>query len=162
MLRLAADENFNGDIVRGLVRRNTNLDIVRVQDVGLSGADDPSVLQWAADQGRIVVTHDISTLAKHAFDRVAAGQPMPGVFEVRSVAPVGQAIDDLILLAECSFDGEFRPRRSCALCGLLDWSESVAVGPRSMRYANSDQISTARAFRCSGSLAPARRYRRAN
>lgn len=107
MLRLAADENFNGDIVRGLLRRNPKLDIIRVQDVGLSGADDPSVLQWAADQGRIIVTHDISTLAKHAFDRMAAGQPMPGVFEVTSVAPVGQAIDDLILLAECSFDGEW-------------------------------------------------------
>src|SRR3990167_3440315 len=66
MLRLAADENFNGDIVRGLLRRNPKLDIVRVQDGGLSGADDPSVLQWAADQGRILVTHDISTLAKHA------------------------------------------------------------------------------------------------
>ena len=63
MLRLAADENFNGDIVRGLLRRNPKLDIVRVQDVGLSGADDPSVLQWAADKGRIVVTHDISRLA---------------------------------------------------------------------------------------------------
>jgi hypothetical protein len=49
MLRLAADENFNGDIVRKLLRRNPKLDIVRVQDVGLSGADDPSVLQWAAD-----------------------------------------------------------------------------------------------------------------
>ncbi len=106
MLRFAADENFNGDIVRGLVRRNPKLDIVRVQDVGLSGADDLSVLQWAGDQGRIVVTHDISTLAKHAFARVASRQPMPGVFEVKSVAPIGQTIDDLILLAECSFDGE--------------------------------------------------------
>ena len=36
MLRFAADENFNGDIVRGLLRRNPNVDIVRVQDVGLS------------------------------------------------------------------------------------------------------------------------------
>ena len=107
MLRLAADENFNADIVRGLLRRNPKLDIVRVQDVGLSGADDPSVLHWAADQGRVIVTHDISTLAKHAFARVAANQPMPGVFEVRSVAPVGQTIEDLILLAECSFDGEW-------------------------------------------------------
>jgi hypothetical protein len=107
MLRLAADENFNGDIVRGLLRRNPNLDIVRVQDVGLSGADDPSVLQWAADQGRVIVTHDISTLAKHAFHRIEAGQPMPGVFEVTSVTPVGRAIDDLILLAECSFEGEW-------------------------------------------------------
>lgn len=107
MLRFAADENFNGDIVRGLLRRNPKLDIVRVQDVGLSGADDPSVLEWAADQKRIVVTHDISTLAKHALDRVAAGHSMPGVFEVRSVAPIGQAIDGLILLAECSLEGEW-------------------------------------------------------
>ena len=107
MLRLAADENFNGDVVRGLLRQNPTLDIVRVQDVGLSGADDPSVLQWAADQGRVIVTHDISTLAKHAFDRIAAAQPMPGVFEAKSVASVGQAIDDLILLAECSVDGEW-------------------------------------------------------
>jgi predicted nuclease of predicted toxin-antitoxin system len=107
MLRFAADENFNGDIVRGLLRRNPKLDIIRIQDVGLSGADDPSVLQWAADQGRVVITHDISTLAKHALDRVVAGQPMPGVFEVRSVAPIGQTIDDLILLAECSVEGEW-------------------------------------------------------
>ena len=107
MLRFAADENFNGDIVRGLLRRNPKLDIVRVRDVGLSGANDPSVLEWAADQGRIVITHDISTLAKHALDRVAAGHPMPGVFEVRSVASIGQGIDDLILLAECSFEGEW-------------------------------------------------------
>ena len=45
MLRLAADENLNGDIVRGLLRRNPQVDIVRVQDVGLSGANDPAVLE---------------------------------------------------------------------------------------------------------------------
>jgi predicted nuclease of predicted toxin-antitoxin system len=107
MLRLAADENLNGDIVRGLLRRMPDLDVVRVQDVGLSGADDPSVLEWAARENRIVVTHDISTLAKYAFERVAAGQPMPGVFAVRSGAPVGGVIDDLLLLAECSQAGEW-------------------------------------------------------
>ena len=107
MLRLAADENFNGDIVRGLLRRNPEVDIVRLQDAGLSGADDRSVLQWAADHGRVLITHDISTLAKCALDRVAAGQPMPGVFEVRSVAPIGQMIDDRILLVECSIEGEW-------------------------------------------------------
>lgn len=107
MLRFATDENFNGDIVRGLLRRNPKLDIVRVQDVGLSGADDPSVLKWAADEGRIAVTHDISTLPKHALDRVVAGQRMPGVFAVRSVAPIGQATDDLILLDECSIECEW-------------------------------------------------------
>jgi len=42
MLRLVADENFNNDIVRGLLRRKPDLDIVRVQDADLSGADDPT------------------------------------------------------------------------------------------------------------------------
>jgi len=40
MLRLAADENPNNDILRGLLRRRPDLDIIRAQDVGLSGADD--------------------------------------------------------------------------------------------------------------------------
>ena len=40
MLFLVADENFNNAIVRGLLRIKPALDIVRVQDVGLSSADD--------------------------------------------------------------------------------------------------------------------------
>lgn len=107
MLRLAADENFNGDIVRGLLRRNPQLDIVRVQDVGLSGASDPAVLEWAATENRVVITHDVSTLAGHAFARVAAHQPMPGMFAVPSLASIGRTIDDLLLLADCSDDGEW-------------------------------------------------------
>ncbi len=107
MLRYAADENFNGDIVRALLRRKPDLDVVRIQDVGLSGAGDSAVLEWAATEGRVVITHDVSTLTKHAYDRVAAGRQMPGVFEVRSTAGAGQAIEDLILLAECSHEGEW-------------------------------------------------------
>lgn len=45
MLALAADENFNNDIVRGLLRRKPDLNIVRLQDVGLSGTDDSTVLE---------------------------------------------------------------------------------------------------------------------
>jgi hypothetical protein len=107
MLRLAADENFNADIVRGLLRRLPDLDIVRVQDAGLSGADDPAVLEWAAREGRIVLTHDLSTLVTFAFERIASGRPMPGVFAARSRGPVGSTIEDLLLLAEGSVGGEW-------------------------------------------------------
>jgi hypothetical protein len=44
MLLLIADENFNNTIVRGLLRIKPSLDIVRVQDVGFSSADDPLYL----------------------------------------------------------------------------------------------------------------------
>ena len=49
MLRLLADENFSGDIVRGLLRLRPELDVVRVQDVGLAGAADSDILAWVAD-----------------------------------------------------------------------------------------------------------------
>jgi hypothetical protein len=107
MLRLAADENLNNSIVRGLLRRQPELDIVRIQDVGLSGADDPTVLEWAAQEGRVLLTHDVSTITKYAYERVRAGQPMPGVFEVGRNVPIGRAIEDILLLAEYSFDNEW-------------------------------------------------------
>jgi hypothetical protein len=107
MLLLAADENFNGNIVRGLFRRQPALDLVRLQDVGLSGAEDPVVLAWAAQEGRVLLTHDVSTLTRDTYERVQAGQPMPGVFEVRHDLPIGRAIEEILLLVECSLEGEW-------------------------------------------------------
>jgi hypothetical protein len=51
VIRLASDENFDGDILRGVLRRLPDLDIVRVQDAGLAATPDPIVLAWAARIG---------------------------------------------------------------------------------------------------------------
>jgi hypothetical protein len=107
MLKLLADENINNTIVRGLFRRNPNLDIVRVQDVGLSGADDPTVLEWAAQENRLLLTHDVATITHYAYERVQAGQPMPRVFEVNRSVSISAAIEDILLLAECSLEDEW-------------------------------------------------------
>ncbi len=107
MLALAADENFNHDIVRGLLRRKPDLNLVRIQDVGLSGAADPVVLEWAAQEGRVLLTHDVSTITRYAYESVQAGKRMPGVFEVSHSVSVGTAIEDIVLLAECSLEGEW-------------------------------------------------------
>lgn len=107
MLRLAADENFNHNAIRGLLRRCPQLDLVRVQDVGLAGADDPEVLAWAASEGRILLTHDLRTIPRYGFERVRVGQPMPGVFAVPRRRPLAEMLDEILLLAECSFEGEW-------------------------------------------------------
>ncbi|WP_017747093.1 DUF5615 family PIN-like protein [Scytonema hofmannii] len=107
MLRFLADENFNNQIVRGVLRRNSNIDIVRVQDVGLSEAEDPIILEWAAQQARVVLTHDVETMTNFAYSRVQAGLSMLGVFEVSRRVPVGLAIEEILLLAECSLEGEW-------------------------------------------------------
>lgn len=106
MLKLLADENFDNTIIRGLFRRNSSLDIVRVQDVGLSGADDPTILEWAAEEGRILLTHDVTTITRYAYDRVRADQSMPGVVEISASSSIGQAIADLLVLIECSSERE--------------------------------------------------------
>ena len=107
MLALAADENFNNDIVRGLRRRATDLDIVRIQDVGLAAADDPTVLEWAAQEGRVLLTHDVSTITRYAYERVRAGKSMPGVFEVSRNVAIRVAIEDILLVAEGSIEDEW-------------------------------------------------------
>jgi hypothetical protein len=107
MIRLAADENFNNDIVRGVRRQVPGLDLVRVQDAGLQGADDPTVLAWAASEGRVLLTHDVRTMSAHAWDRVAANEPMPGVFEVRRDLPIGAAIEEIATIVLCSVPGEW-------------------------------------------------------
>lgn len=78
MLRLLADENFNGRILRALLRRIPDLDVIRAQDTALYGADDPTLLQFAADEKRILLTHDVETLVGYAWDRVRAGKAMSG------------------------------------------------------------------------------------
>jgi hypothetical protein len=106
-LRLLADENFRNNIVRGLIRLVPTLDVTRVQDEGLSGADDPSVLAWAADNNRIVLTHDLETMPVFAFERVSKGQKMPGMFYIPHQFPAGSAIREVQLVVECSQPDEW-------------------------------------------------------
>lgn len=108
MLRLLADENFNGYIVRGLLRRRPDMELVRVQDAGLSEADDPGILEWAATHNYILLTHDRATVPDFAYTRVTADQPMPGVFVVNDRLALRQAIDEILLLDDCSEQDEWK------------------------------------------------------
>ena len=108
MLRLLIDEDVHGDIVDGLRRRQPALHLVRVQDVGLRHTPDPIILEWAAQQGRVVVSVDKKTLAVDAWDRVAHGLPMPGVAILRILLTIGQAIDELEISAVAGNPDDFR------------------------------------------------------
>ncbi len=107
MLRLLIDQDFDHDILRGLRLRMSELDAVTAREAGLDRKSDPEVLAWAAEQRRIVVTHDRNTMTRFAYDRVREGQAMPGIFVVSREMPVGKAIADLQVLVECSKEGEW-------------------------------------------------------
>jgi hypothetical protein len=107
MLRLLADENFNRDILRGLLRKLPAADILLAQHTPMRGQPDPDLLQWAADNNRILLTHDLATIPAHAYARLSHNLPMPGVFLLDQRHPVGVAIDDLLLLLTASDQSEW-------------------------------------------------------
>ena len=106
-MRLLADENLDNRIVNGLRRRLPDIDIVRVQDVGLGGRTDAEVPGWCGTENRILLTHDLSTIRPVVADRMTAGLAMPGVFEISLDTPIAQAIEELLLIVQCSLEGEW-------------------------------------------------------
>lgn len=102
MIKFVADENFDNRIVRGLVRRMPELDIVRVQDLEIAGADDNMVLAWAAQAERVLLTHDQRTVPKYAYERMRRGEAVAGVIVVKDALPLGPVIENILLIAEAT------------------------------------------------------------
>lgn len=108
MLRLASDEDVHGDIVRGLRRRVPGIDLVRVHDSLPEGTPDPEVLAWAATENRVLITNDHTTMVGFAWERVAAGLPVAGLISTTNDQAIGQAIEDILLIAELMTEEEMR------------------------------------------------------
>src|SRR5579872_1695650 len=106
MLSVVADENFSQRILRGIKLRVRGLDALVAQNTGLCGASDPALLAWAAEQRRVLLTHDRQTIPRYAYDRIRSYQPMPGVIVVSDTMPVGEAIETLTIYLECSMPEE--------------------------------------------------------
>lgn len=102
-----ADENFNGILLAALRKRRPSLDVIRAQDMGLSGMVDPDLLEWAAARNRILLTHDVRTMTAYAVARIQSQSPMPGVLEVGRGLSIGQAVEQILLLVDCSLDGDW-------------------------------------------------------
>jgi predicted nuclease of predicted toxin-antitoxin system len=107
-MRFLADEDFNGDIIRGVLRKEPTLDIVRVQDTEIYQSDDRTVLEYAAQEDRILLTHDGKTMPGFVSERILAGKTMPGVIITHQNAPIGQIIEDLLTIIGASEAAEYK------------------------------------------------------
>ena len=108
MLPLASDADVQGDLLRGLRRRMPAINLVRVQDALPEGAKDPEILAWAAAENRILITGDRNTMIGFAWQRVAAGDPMPGLIVTSNAQSIGAAIEDILLIADVMLPEEIR------------------------------------------------------
>lgn len=100
-MNFLVDENFNNDILRGVWRRIPEANFIRVQDTNIVGADDPQVLEYAAEHGYIVLSHDVNTMRGYFYERLQAELPLSGLILVHKQTPVGEVVDalELIILA---------------------------------------------------------------
>jgi hypothetical protein len=108
MLRLASDHNVHDGVIQGLQQREPALDVVRVRDVKLARAPDEVLLEWAAQEDRVIITGDVQTLVGVALSRVRTGHPMPGVLVLGRKMSIGQAIDEILLVASAQTKEEIK------------------------------------------------------
>lgn len=112
-VRYLIDADLPRALFNGLVRRSAGVDVLRVQEMGLTSATDPEILAFAASVGRITISRDKSTMFGYAVERVKQEEPMPGLLLVRpSFARrhgqgLGLVIDELDLIARCSIADEW-------------------------------------------------------
>lgn len=99
MLKFLTDENVTGPLLPQLRLHLPGIDIVRAVEVGLGQTPDPIILQWAADNGRVLITRDEKTMTDFARERVRNGLPMPGVIVMRQAIPIGTALHQIIRYA---------------------------------------------------------------
>jgi predicted nuclease of predicted toxin-antitoxin system len=107
-MKFLADEDFDNRILRGILRRLPGLDIVRVQDTEVATFADPDVLEWAAVENRVLLTHDVHTMTHYFRIRLSSGLSSPGIIFVRQVLPMSTAINELILIAQYSLEEEYK------------------------------------------------------
>jgi hypothetical protein len=61
-LRFQADADLKYAIVKGVRQREPTIDFASAAESGLEGISDPELLERAAQEGRILVSHDRRTM----------------------------------------------------------------------------------------------------
>jgi hypothetical protein len=104
-----ADEDLDNDIIRGLRSREPAIDILDVKTAGLRGTGDSELLSVAAEQDRILITHDRRTMTRHFYQRVHDGTLAPGLFILpQRQGAIGEVIESFLLVWTASQADESR------------------------------------------------------
>ena len=98
IIRFQADADLNHNIVVGVLRREPEIDFQTALTAELEGLPDNTVLEIAAREKRILVSHDLKTMPFH-FAEFITTQTSPGVLIVSQSLPMQEAIDSLIAIA---------------------------------------------------------------
>jgi hypothetical protein len=106
-IRFLADADLDAAIVRGVRRREPSIDFKSANDAALEGLPDPEVLELAAAEERLLVSHDISTMPVHFAARSRLGLKSPGLLLTPQSADIGNVIESLLVIWSASREEEW-------------------------------------------------------
>jgi hypothetical protein len=106
-VRFLADADLNYAIVQGIRLREPSVDFRSANEAGLEGLSDAKVIELAATEGRVLVSHDKRTMAVHFAARVGSGLKSPGVLLALPSAPGGDIIESLLIVWSASSEREW-------------------------------------------------------
>lgn len=107
--KFQADADLNEHIIDGVLRIVPEIDIRTSNQARLEGLNDPSVLAIAAENDRVLLTHDRRTMPRHFGDFIVTTSS-PGVILVPKVTQLGPVIDAIILIWAASDASEYNNR----------------------------------------------------
>lgn len=113
-IKYLMDENLDPIYQIQLRRQEPNLMVWAIGDPSTppKGTLDPEILLWCEKYGFILVTNNRSSMPVHLIDHLAQGQHVPGIFQLSPSMSVGETIEELMLVALASLEGEYADRIS--------------------------------------------------
>jgi hypothetical protein len=90
--------DLNDAIVVGARRREPATEFSRLRDLGLATRSDPEVLEFAAQESWILVSHDVNTMREVACIRLDAGLSIGGLLLIHQRTGVSSIIESLLLI----------------------------------------------------------------
>lgn len=108
-IRFQADADLNQVIVQAVIRQEPSIDFQTATKADLAGLDDLAVLALAAEENRILVSHDRKTMPYH-FANFLERQTSAGVILIPQSLSLAQAAEDLILIWSATETEEWENR----------------------------------------------------
>jgi hypothetical protein len=109
-LNYLLDENVDPSYKTQLLHQEPSLVVWIVGDPGTPPKStlDPEILLWCETYNFLLVTNNRSYMPVHLADHIAQNRHVPGILILNPNLSMGEMIDELILIAQASFDDEYQ------------------------------------------------------
>jgi hypothetical protein len=109
-MRYLLDEHIAPTYRAQLLRAAPELEVWIVGDPGAPprGTLDPAILAWCEEHNFVLVTNNRKSMPRHLADHLALDRHVPGILVINPALPIGELLDELVLIAGASEENEYR------------------------------------------------------